>query len=258
MSSPLFSDKVFDSVRSSSYEGSMTVKGTINRTFLLFITLIVPAFWIWFKMLGDANAPAIDNYQYAIQHGIFGYMMAGLIIGLITMLVMMFKKSWSPVLAPVYAAAQGLVLGALSMFFELQYPGIVMQAVSITLLIFAIMLVAYRTGALRATPMFTKVLMFATFGVMAFYGIMMLMNLFGASSLMNFYAGNSGLSIGISVVVAAIAAFNLILDFTFIEQQANYGAPKYMEWFAGVGLLATLIWLYIEILRLLSKLQSRD
>ena len=144
------------------------------------------------------------------------------------------------------------------MFFELMYPGIVIQAVGITLLIFAIMLMAYRSGLLRATPMFTKVLMFATMGVGAFYLIMMVMNLFGAHSLSNFYAGSSLLSIGISGLVAGIAAFKLILDFTFIEQQAEQGAPKYMEWFASVGLLATLIWLYLEILRLLSKLQSRD
>ncbi|MCX8483116.1 MAG: Bax inhibitor-1/YccA family protein, partial [Crocinitomicaceae bacterium] len=166
--------------------------------------------------------------------------------------------SWSPYLAPIYAAAEGVLLGSISMFFELMYPGIVIQAVGITLLIFAIMLSAYRSGLLRATPMVTKVIVFATIGVGVFYGIMMLMNLFGATSLASFYAGNSMLSIGISAVVAGIAAFNLILDFAFIEDQVEQGAPQYMEWFASVGLLATLIWLYLEILRLLSKLQSRD
>lgn len=258
MSSPLFSDKVFDSARSTSYEGSMTLKGTINKTILLFATLLIPAFWVWFKMSGVATMEPVARMAYAMNNGIMGYMIGGLIIGFISILVMMFKKSWSPFLAPVYAAAEGVVLGSISMFFELMYPGIVIQAVGITLLIFAIMLSAYRSGLLRATPMVTKVIVFATIGVGIFYGIMMLMNLFGATSLANFYAGNSGLSIGISAVVAGIAAFNLILDFAFVEQQVEQGAPQYMEWFAGVGLLATLIWLYLEILRLLSKLQSRD
>jgi uncharacterized YccA/Bax inhibitor family protein len=258
MSSPLFSGKVFDSARSTSYEGSMTVSGTINKSILLFATLLVPAFWVWNKMSGVADMAAEDRMSYAINNGVQGYMIGGLIIGFISILIMMFKKSWSPYLAPIYAAAEGVLLGSISMFFELMYPGIVIQAVGITLLIFAIMLMAYRSGLLRATPVFTKVLMFATMGVGAFYLIMMVMNLFGAHSLSNFYAGSSLLSIGISALVAGIAAFNLILDFTFIEQQAEQGAPKYMEWFASVGLLATLIWLYLEILRLLSKLQSRD
>ena len=133
-----------------------------------------------------------------------------------------------------------------------------MQAVMITLLIFGIMLLAYRTGVLRATPMFTKIIMFATVGVGLFYMIMMVMNLFGAHGLSNFYHGSSPLSIGISLLVAGIAAFNFIIDFAIIEDQSRMGAPKYMEWFAGVGLLATLIWLYIEILNLLAKMQSRD
>ncbi len=143
------------------------------------------------------------------------------------------------------------------MFFEYMYPGIVMQAVGITLGIFALMLAAYKFRILRATPMFTKILYFAIACVGLFYLVMMVMNLFGAHGLSSFYAGNSPLSIGLSAVIAGIAAFSLIMDFTFIEEASNAGAPKYMEWYAGVGLLATLIWLYIEILRLLSKL-NRD
>jgi uncharacterized YccA/Bax inhibitor family protein len=249
MSSPLFSEKAFSSVRSGTYEGAMTVRGTIDKTILLFFTLLVPAIWIWSKMGG--------NPEYAMNNGIQGYLIGGLIIGVISMLVMMFKKSWSPYLAPVYAAAEGVVLGALSMFFEYMYPGIVMQAVGITLGIFALMLAAYKFKILRATPMFTKILYFAIAGVGLFYLVMMVMNLFGAHGLSSFYAGSSPLSIGLSAVIAGIAAFSLIMDFTFIEEASNAGAPKYMEWYAGVGLLATLIWLYIEILRLLSKL-NRD
>ncbi|MCL9980233.1 MAG: Bax inhibitor-1/YccA family protein [Bacteroidia bacterium] len=250
MSSPLFSEKAFSATRSGSYEGSMTLKGTVDKSIVLFLTLLAPAVWIWNKMGGDP--------EYAINNGVQTYMYGGLIIGLISILIMSFKKSWSPYLAPVYAAAEGVLLGALSMFFEAMFPGIVMQAVAITMGIFALMLVLYKTNVLRATPMFTKVIYIATAGVGIFYLLMMVLNLFGVHGLSNFYAGSSPMSIGLSVLIAGIAAFNLIMDFTFIEEASNAGAPKYMEWYAGVGLLATLIWLYIEILRLLAKLQSRD
>lgn len=250
MSSPLFTEKSFSTTSSSAQYGSMTLRGAVDKTIILFLTLLVPAAWIWNKM-------GVDS-EYAVNNGIQSYMIGGLIICFISMLVIIFKKEWAPFLAPVYAAAQGVVLGALSMFFEYMFPGIVMQAVGITLGIFALMLFAYKSGLLRATPMFQKVIFMATAGVGIFYLIMMLGNLFGFHGLSNFYAGSSMMSIGISVVIAGIAAFNFILDFNFIEESAKRGAPKYMEWYSGVALLATLIWLYIEILRLLAKLQSRD
>ncbi len=249
MSSPLFSEKAFQSV-AGSYGESMTLKGTVDKTILLFLTLLVPAAWIWTKMGADP--------EYAMNNGIQAYLWGGLIVAIVSILVMSFKKSLSPYLGPVYAAAQGVVLGSISMFFEAMYPGIVMQAVFITLGIFALMLGAYKTGVLRATPMFTKVIYMATAGVAIFYVIMWIAGMFGATGLRNFYAGNSLMSIGLSVLIAGIASFNFILDFNFIEENAKNGAPKYMEWYSGVALLATLIWLYIEILRLLSKLQSRD
>jgi uncharacterized YccA/Bax inhibitor family protein len=249
MSSPLFSEKAFQSV-AGSYGESMTLKGTVDKTLLLFLTLLVPATWIWTKMGADP--------EYAMNNGIQSYMWGGIIVAIISILIISFKKDLSPYLAPVYAAAQGVVLGSISMFFEAMFPGIVMQAVGITLGIFALMLIAYKTGVLRATPMFTKIIFMATAGVAIFYVIMWIAGMFGATGLRNFYAGNSLMSIGLSVVIAGIAAFNFILDFNFIEENAKNGAPKYMEWYSGVALLATLIWLYIEILRLLSKLQSRD
>jgi uncharacterized YccA/Bax inhibitor family protein len=160
MSSPLFSEKAFSATRSGTYEGSMTLKGTVDKSIVLFLTLLAPAVWIWNKMGGDP--------EYAINNGVQTYMYGGLIIGLISILIMSFKKSWSPYLAPVYAAAEGVLLGALSMFFEAMFPGIVMQAVAITMGIFALMLVLYKTNVLRATPMFTKVIYIATAGVGVF------------------------------------------------------------------------------------------
>ena len=254
MSSPLFSEKAFDSARSATYEGEMTVSGTVNKTIALFIMMILPAAFLWMKF-GVQGGEGEAGLAYAFNNGLTGYMIGGMIVGFIASLVMMFKQSWASFLAPVYAAAEGLFLGAVSLVFNTMYDGIVMNAVGITLLIFAVMLLAYRSGLLRATPMFTKIIVFATVGVGVFYLITMVMGMFGVQS---FYYGSSPMSIGISALIAGIAAFNLILDFDFIERQSANGAPKYMEWFAGVALLMTLVWLYLEILRLLAKLQSRD
>ncbi|GDX49392.1 membrane protein [Bacteroidota bacterium] len=254
MSSPFLSDKAFDGARVASYDGEMTVSGTVNKTITLFLMMIIPAAFLWLKFDVQGGEGA-EGLSYAFNNGLSGYMWGGLIVGFVASLVMMFKKSWAPYLAPVYAAAEGLFLGAVSLVFNTMYDGIVMNAVGITLLIFAAMLLAYRSGLLRATPMFTKVIMFATMGVGLFYLITMIMGMFGVES---FYYGSSPLSIGISALIAGIAAFNFIMDFDFIEKQSAAGAPKYMEWFAGVALLMTLVWLYLEILRLLSKLQSRD
>ena len=254
MSSPFLSDKAFDGSRVASYDGEMTVSGTVNKTITLFLMMIIPAAILWLKFDVQGGEGA-EGLSYAFNNGFSGYMWGGLIVGFIASLVMMFKQAWAPYLAPVYAAAEGLFLGAVSLVFNTMYDGIVMNAIGITLLIFVGMLLAYRSGLLRATPMFTKVIMFATMGVGLFYLITMVMGMFGVES---FYYGSSPLSIGISALIAGIAAFNFIMDFDFIEKQSAAGAPKYMEWFAGVALLMTLVWLYLEILRLLSKLQSRD
>jgi len=248
MSNPILSEKSFENARQATsgvYSGEvMTMKGTINKSILLFITLLVPAAWIWWKMGGDPTA----------AEGISGWLIGSAILGFILSLVIIFKKSWAPVLAPMYAAVEGVFLGLVSMFFEYMYPGIVMEAVGVTLLVFAAMLLAYRTGLLRATPMFTKVIVMATLGVALFYLINMIVTWITGN---NWYAGSSTLSIVISAVVAGIAAFNLILDFNMIEEGSKSGFPKYMEWFCALGLMVTLVWLYVEFLRLLSKL-NRD
>jgi uncharacterized YccA/Bax inhibitor family protein len=248
MSSPVFSEKRFAEVAQEGFQGeTMTLQGSINKCILLFITMLIPAAWIWWYMGGSIEAAAGMNLT--------AYLWGSAITGFILAMVITFKMSWAPYLAPVYAAVEGVFLGLVSMLYNSFFDGIVLQAVTITLLIFAAMLLAYRTGLLRATPMFTKVLMFATFGVAIFYLITWIMGMFGVAS---FYAGNSWLSIGVSAVIAGIAAFNLIVDFAVIDEQSKNGAPKYMEWYSAFGLLVTLVWLYLEILRLLSKLQSRD
>lgn len=251
MSNPILSEKTFENARQAragtgTYSGEvMTLKGTINKSILLFITLLVPAAWIWWKMGGNPETAG----------GLGGWIIGSAILGFVLSLIIVFKKSWAPVLAPLYAAVEGVFLGLVSMVFEYTYPGIVMEAVGVTLLVFAAMLVAYRTGLLRATPMFTKVIVMATLGVLLFYLINTVVTLITHN---NWYAGSSTLSIVVSAVVAGIAAFNLILDFNMIEEGSKSGFPKYMEWFCAFGLMVTIVWLYLEILRLLAKLSRRD
>jgi uncharacterized YccA/Bax inhibitor family protein len=249
MSNPILSEKSFENARQAAagtHSGEvMTMKGTINKSILLFLTLLVPAAWIWWKMGGNPET----------AEGLRGWMIGSAILGFVLSLVIVFKKSWAPVIAPLYAAVEGVFLGLISMVFDYIYPGIVMEAIGVTLLVFAAMLVAYRTGLLRATPMFTKVIVMATLGVALFYLINMIVTWVTGN---NWYAGSSTLSIIVSAVVAGIAAFNLILDFNMIEEGSKSGFPKYMEWFCAFGLMVTIVWLYLEILRLLAKLQSRD
>jgi uncharacterized YccA/Bax inhibitor family protein len=249
MSNPILSEKTFEKTRQATagvYSGDvMTMKGTINKSILLFVTLLIPAAWIWWKMGGNPET----------AEGLKGWMIGSAILGFVLSLVIVFKKSWAPVIAPLYAAVEGVFLGLISMVFDYIYPGIVMEAVGVTLLVFAAMLMAYRTGLLRATPMFTKVIVMATLGVALFYLINMIVTWVTGN---NWYAGSSTLSIIVSAVVAGIAAFNLILDFNMIEEGSKSGFPKYMEWFCAFGLMVTIVWLYLEILRLLAKLQSRD
>ncbi|MBS3914536.1 MAG: Bax inhibitor-1/YccA family protein [Bacteroidetes bacterium] len=246
MSSPVLSEKSFAEWNAGFQGEAMTLKGAINKSLILFLTMLAPAAWIWWYM-GDMETAAVS--------GIMGYFWGSMIIGFILSLIISFKQTLAPYLAPVYAVSQGIFLGLISMVFESFFHGIVFQAVTITLLIFAGMLLAYKTGLLRATPMFKKIMFFAIMGVMLFYLVVNLMLVFGATP---FYMGNGWLSIGISALIAGVAAFQLINTFDLIDQGAQMGAPKYMEWYSAFGLLVNIIWLYLEILRLLAKLQSRN
>ena len=170
-------------------------------------------------------------------------------------MVTIFKKNFAPISAPVYAAFEGLFLGALSMIFNSAYPGIVTQAVALTFGTLFALLLAYRSDLIKPTENFKLGIVAATGGIFFFYLVTMILSLFGMN--MSFMRGSSTLSIGISAVVVVIAALNLVLDFDFIESGSEQGLPKYMEWYGAFGLMVTLIWLYIEILHLLSKLRER-
>ena len=177
--------------------------------------------------------------------------------GIILAIVTIFKKTWAPYTVSGYALLKGLALGGISRFFEMQYPGIVSQAVFLTFGILAALLLAYKSGLIKPTENFKLGVVAATGGIAFMYLISFIMSIFGSGlSIMN-TANTSLFSIGFSIFVVIIASLNLVLDFDFIEEGAEMGAPKYMEWYGAFGLLVTLIWLYLEILRLLAKLQSR-
>ncbi len=236
---PALKADTFTGVR--TFGGStMTLEGSVNKTGISLVVLIATAALQWNGVFGEAMPVA---------------MLAGLVGGFVVALVTVFKKEWSPVTTPLYAALEGLVLGGISLVFEARYPGIVMNAVGLTFGTLAALLLAYRSGLIRATENFKLGIVAATGGIALLYLVSMVMGFFGKS--IPFIHGSGAIGIGFSVVVVAIAALNLVLDFDFIERGAESGAPKYMEWYAAFGLLVTLVWLYLEILRLLSKLQSR-
>lgn len=229
--------------------GAMTLNGTVNKTALLLVITLVGAMFSW------------SQAATALASGEAGMLMplalGGAIGGFIVALVTIFKKTWAPVTAPLYAGLEGLFLGAISAIFELRYPGIVMQAVGLTFGTLAALLLAYRSGLIKATENFKLGVVAATGGIALLYLVNIGMRLFGFEG-MGFIHEGSTIGILFSVGVVIVAALNLVLDFDFIENGVEQQAPKYMEWYAAFSLLVTLVWLYLEILRLLSKLQSRD
>lgn len=187
-------------------------------------------------------------------------MWVGIIGGLISALAISFKPNWAPVLAPLYALLEGLFIGGISAImnaaFAESYPGLIMQAVGLTFGVALAMFLLYNFRIISATERFKSMVFTATLGIGIFYLITMVLRMFGVN--VSFMYDSSLLSIGISLFVVAIAALNLIMDFDMIEQGAERGAPKFMEWYGAFGLMVTIVWLYIEILKLLSKLGSRD
>lgn len=228
---------------------AMTVQGTINKTLLLFALLIVGAYYTW-HIFFSAASPEIA------QTTIFPWMIGSAIAGFVIAIATSFMRKLSPFLAPIYAVVEGLFLGAISAFIEVMYPGIVIQAVGLTLAIFFMMLFLYKTQIIKVTKKFFMGVTAATFGIGIFYLIGFILNLFGIQ--VGILYGNSLMSIGLSLVIVVIAALNLVLDFAFIDNAAQSGAPKYMEWYGAFGLMVTLVWLYLEILRLLAKISSRN
>ena len=221
---------------------TMTVQGTVTKTIMLMGLLLCTASLSWYQMA--------HKLPLAVP-----LLIGGLVVGLIACLVCCFSPKSSPIAAPVYALAEGLFLGAISAMFAAKYEGIVTQAVSLTMLTCAAMLLLYKMRIIRATEKFKAVMFVAICSIAVFYLVLMVMRLFGGD--VSAVTNSSPLSIGISVVVVGVAALSLILDFDQIESGEQTGAPRYMEWYGAFGLMVTLIWLYIEILKLLAKLKER-
>ena len=247
-SNPVLTKSVF-SRQSVAESGAMTVSGTINKTAIMLLLVVAAAVYTWNKFFGAATPEAG-------QAAVMPWLLVGGIGGLITALITVFRPQSATITAPIYAVLEGLLLGGISAVFESSYSGIVVRAVALTLAVFAAMLFLYRTGIIKVTKKFMLGVVAATAGVALVYLVSFVAGFFGAE--FSFMYGNSNFSIGFSLVVVAIAALNLVLDFSFIERASESGAPKYMEWYGAFGLMVTLIWLYLEILRLLSKLASRD
>ena len=222
----------------------MTLNGTVHKTALLLIGLIATASITWRRTMLTEDPSSL-----------FSYLIVGVIGGLLVGIITVFKKEWSPVTAPLYCVLQGIFLGIISAMIEQRFPGIVFQAVSLTFGTLASLLLAYQTGLIKATENFKLGVTAATGGIMLIYLINFVMSFFGSGIPYIHESGTFGILFSLFVVV--IAALNLVLDFDFIENGVEQKAPKYMEWYAAFGLLVTLIWLYIEILRLLAKMRSK-
>jgi uncharacterized YccA/Bax inhibitor family protein len=229
---------------------AMTLNGTVTKTAILLMLVVFSAAYTWNMVSSAATAGEASPM-------LFPLMIGGVIGGLVFALITYFKKEWSAVTAPAYALCEGLFLGGISAFFEMQFPGIVFQAVGLTFGTLASLLLAYRSGLIKATENFKLGVAAATGAIFLLYAASMVMRLFGFGGI-GFIHESGLLGIGFSLFVVVIAALNLVLDFDFIESGVEAGAPKYMEWYGAFGLMVTLIWLYLEILRLLAKLQSRD
>ncbi|MGH8371607.1 MAG: Bax inhibitor-1/YccA family protein [Gammaproteobacteria bacterium] len=221
-------------------DAQMTVNGTIGKSFILLVLVLVTASWCWSRFYTTGDIAAVTPFM-------IGGVIGGLVFGIATA----FKPAWAYITAPLYAMAEGLAVGGISAMFELRYPGIVVQAVALTMAVAFGMLILYRTGIIKVTDRFRRMIFAATFGIVIFYGLTMLVSFFGVNTSMVY--GHTPLSIGISLFIVAIAAFNLVLDFDMISQQSQQGAPRYMEWYGAFALMVTLIWLYLEILRLLGN-----
>jgi uncharacterized YccA/Bax inhibitor family protein len=243
-SNPALGENTFRGLAATQYGapadavGRMTLSGTVNKTGILLLCAIATAGWTWHLFLQSRQPGAV-----ALP------MIVGMIGGFIVAMVTVFT-------APVYALLEGLVLGGLSAIFELRYPGIGIQAVSLTFGTLLVLLLAYSSGLIKVTDKFRLGIVAATGGIMVFYLAEMVLGFFG----FHFTSINgSGLvGIGFSLLVVGIAALNLVLDFDFIEQGVQYGAPKYMEWYGAFGIIVTLVWLYLEMLRLLGKIRDRN
>jgi len=242
MTNPVFNQKVLQEERVITSE-PMTINGTINKTFISFALLLASSLMVW------------NMFYQGLMDKVGMLMMAGFIVSIIAFLFIMFNKKAMAVATPVYAVAEGLVLGGISAQFEKMYPGIAIQAIAMTFMALFSMLFLYRIGAIKCTEKFRSVILISTMSVAGIYLISILGSFFGLQIPGIFTSSLIG--IGFSLVVVVIAALNLIIDFDFVERGAQQFLPKEYEWYGAFGLMVTLVWLYLELLNLLAKFRDR-
>lgn len=243
---PVLNERIFTQVGSGVQGDVMTIQGAVGKTFILLAVTFAMAIWIWSELVSPQSPLVPYVMPISLVSGILGFIVA---------MVTTFKKEWAPVTSWIYAALEGVFLGVTTALFNKAYPGIAMEAVALTFGVLFCLLAAYQAGIIRATPTFMRVIVASTMAIALFYIITMVIGFFGIQApLVN---SSSGAGILFSFVVVIVAALNLVLDFNLIEEGAREGAPKYMEWFSAFALLVTLVWLYVEILRLLAKLSDR-
>jgi uncharacterized YccA/Bax inhibitor family protein len=240
-SNPMLSERRFAEIAWDGTSERMTINGTANKVGFLLVCCLTAALFTWTRAEG----------------GSMGFAIGGAIGGFIVALITTFKPDWSPVTAPIYAVLQGLFIGGVSAMMEMRFPGIALQAAGLTFGVFFSLLFAYKTRLIRVTETFRSGIIVAMMGLMLVYVVSFFVRMFTGFPLAFIHEGGI-FGIIFSLVVVAIASANLLLDFDFIEATAEEGAPKYMEWFGAFGLMVTLVWLYIEILRLLAKLRDND
>jgi len=239
-SNPALRESVFRNALSGVTAERMTISGTAIKAMALIALTTFSASWVWSATMTN---PAIVGT--AVLVGVLG--------GLVVSLIAIFRPQTAPITAPLYAVLEGLALGAISAMYQTLYRGLPVQAVGLTFMVALGMLIAYQTGLIKATETLRKVVISATLGIALFYFMSIVLSLFHVQMPLLHDAGPFGILL--SVVFAGVAALNLILDFDLIERAAQQGAPKYMEWYGGFALLLTLVWLYLEMLRLLSKMR---
>lgn len=241
---PSLNKNTFTKVKDLSLSDNlMTLQGTVNKTGILLIIALLSASYVW-------------RQYFVFEAPISLYTFGGAIGGLIAAMVAIFKPTTSSFMAPIYALLEGMFLGGISSIFEARFPGIVIQAVGLTFGILFALLLAYKSGLIKPTENFKLGVAAATGGIFLMYMLNIVLGFFGAN--VPFLHSNGIIGIGISGFIVVIASLNLVLDFDFIEEGVEQGAPKFMEWRAALGLMITLVWLYLEILHLLSKLRSGD
>ena len=262
---PTLKASTFEQYRGFAQSATMTISGTVNKTFILLLFLAASASFSWnlTAKWRDAVAAAAAAEasggtaatSSALHPGLL--IVGGVIVGLIFAMATIFKPTWSPVTAPLYALSEGVFLGAVSALAEWLHPGVAFQAACLTFCTLGGLLAAYKSGLIRATENFKLGVFAATMGICLVYVVSLVVNMVGGQGTMPYIHGAGPIGIGFSLFVVVIASLNLVLDFDFIEQGAECGAPKHMEWYGAFGLMVTLVWLYIEILHLLLKLYSR-